>query len=56
MLTTTEYAVHVSNLVVAAKLAGANRKVLLSGINFDLETGKFIGVIGPLGLRQKHVD
>ena len=50
MLTMTKYVVHVSNLVVAAKTdQDGKSKVLLSGINFDLEAGKFIGVVGASG-------
>jgi len=43
----TEYAVHVSNLAVA--VTGGRAKTLLSGINFDLKAGRFVGVIGASG-------
>jgi len=49
MLTTTEDAVHVSNLVVVTKPTGGKSKILLTGINFDVEAGNFIGVVGASG-------
>lgn len=44
-----ESAVHVSNLAVAARSKRGRHKILLSGINFDLEAGHFVGVIGASG-------
>jgi ABC transport system ATP-binding/permease protein len=42
-------AVSVSNLAITARGGKQGEKVLLSGINFDLEKGSFIGVIGASG-------
>jgi ABC-type multidrug transport system ATPase subunit len=44
-----QYAVHVANLSVVAHGERGHAKTLLSGINFDLDTGRFIGVIGASG-------
>lgn len=49
MQNATEYAVHVSNLTVTARGERGKAKTLLSGINFDLEAGRFVGVIGASG-------
>jgi ABC transport system ATP-binding/permease protein len=43
------FAVNVSNLTVTALGGRKGAKTLLSGINFDLEVGRFIGVIGASG-------
>lgn len=43
------WAVHVSNLTVAARGKRGGTKVLLSGINFDLQSGRLVGVIGASG-------
>jgi ABC-type transporter Mla maintaining outer membrane lipid asymmetry ATPase subunit MlaF len=45
----TPYAVHVSNLTVSAKGQRGHAKTLLSGINFDLEAERLVGVIGASG-------
>ena len=45
----SNFAVHVSNLAVTAANGHEVVKVLLSGINFNLESGRFIGVIGASG-------
>jgi ABC-type multidrug transport system ATPase subunit len=44
-----EYAVHVSNLCVTVPGQRGHAKMLLSGIGFDLEAGRFVGVIGASG-------
>lgn len=46
---TPDYAVHVSNLAITARGERGRAKLLLSGINFDLEAGRFVGVIGASG-------
>jgi ABC transport system ATP-binding/permease protein len=45
----TQYAVHVSNLMISTKGSRGHTKALLSGINFDLDGGHFVGVIGASG-------
>jgi ABC-type multidrug transport system ATPase subunit len=45
----TEYAVHVSNLTITTRGERGREKSLLAGINFDLEAGRFVGVIGASG-------
>lgn len=42
-------AVQVSNLTVAAREKQKRPKILLSGINFDLQAGRLVGVIGASG-------
>ena len=49
METLAPQAVSVSNLEIAAHPRHRFQKVLLSGINFDLEKGSFVGVIGASG-------
>jgi ABC-type multidrug transport system ATPase subunit len=49
MSNTAGQAVHVSNLSIFAKGEHGRPKALLSGINFGLERGRFIGVIGASG-------
>jgi ABC-type multidrug transport system ATPase subunit len=49
MENTTAYAVHVSNLTITAPGGRDHAKPLLSGVNFDLEAGRFVGVIGASG-------
>ena len=43
------HAVHVSNLAVAVPARRGHAKKLLSGINFDLASGHFVGIIGASG-------
>ncbi len=42
-------AVHVSNLTVATRDKKGRTKILLSGINFGLQSGKLVGIIGASG-------
>ena len=49
METKTAFAVHVSNLTIASNGDRKQAKTLLAGVNFDLEAGRFIGVIGASG-------
>jgi ABC-type multidrug transport system ATPase subunit len=44
-----ECAVHVSNLTVVARGNRGRTKILLSGIDFDLQAGRLVGVIGASG-------
>jgi ABC-type multidrug transport system ATPase subunit len=43
------FAVNVSNLTVTALDGRKGARTLLSGVNFDLEAGRFVGVIGASG-------